>query len=133
MCEYCEYEQIFGTPPLALIKQYEKKDRKARKDEAERRRLLEKAKMKGRKGKKGSKTAPKAAQHAPAPLAIPSNQHQSQGTQSEEYYEDEYDDDYAQDEPPPPSPAGVPIAHHAKPPTLDSGKAAAVAGAGGKT
>ncbi|KAK5682134.1 hypothetical protein LTS10_005259 [Elasticomyces elasticus] len=51
ICEFCEYEDIFGTPPLALIRSYEIKDRKERKAKAERRRLLEKAKMKGRKGK----------------------------------------------------------------------------------
>lgn len=115
ICEFCEYERIFGTPPEALIKQYEIKDRRVRKQEAERRRLLEKAKMKGRKGKKGNKAAPKAAaapqdrqaQH-PQPAAM--NQSQSQGTQSEEYYEDEYDDEYVQDDPPPPSPVAPPSA-----------------------
>jgi hypothetical protein len=134
-CEFCEYEQIFGTPPVALIKQYETKDRHARKQEAERRRLLEKAKMKGRKGKKGSKAAPKAApavqdrqaqtQHS-APLN--QSQSQSQGTQSEEYYEDEYDDEYPQDDPAPPSPAGPPVAQQAKPVLADSGKAVGVGG-----
>lgn len=115
ICEFCEYERIFGTPPEALIKQYEIKDRRVRKQEAERRRLLEKAKMKGRKGKKGNKAAPKpsAAQqdrqaHHQQPAAM--NQSQSQGTQSEEYYEDEYDDEYAQDDPPPPSPVAPPSA-----------------------
>ncbi|KAK5719502.1 hypothetical protein LTR15_008026 [Elasticomyces elasticus] len=57
ICEFCEYEDIFGTPPLALIRSYEVKDRKERKAKAERRRLLEKAKMKGRKNKKGGKKA----------------------------------------------------------------------------
>jgi hypothetical protein len=41
ICEFCEYERIFGTPPEALIRQYEIKDRRVRKQEAERRRLLE--------------------------------------------------------------------------------------------
>ncbi|XMA19083.1 hypothetical protein WAI453_011874 [Rhynchosporium graminicola] len=112
ICEFCEYERIFGTPPEALIKQYEIKDRRVRKQEAERRRLLEKAKMKGRKGKKGNKAATKAAvapqdraQHQqPAAMA----QSHSQGTQSEEYYEDEYDEEYAQDDPPPSSPIAPP-------------------------
>lgn len=111
ICEFCEYERIFGTPPEALIKQYEIKDRRVRKQEAERRRLLEKAKMKGRKGKKGGKLAPKnvTASHdrqgqTKAPQQAPSTYHsqsqsQSQGTQSEEYYEDEYDEDYTHDEP----------------------------------
>ncbi|KAI3320893.1 hypothetical protein HD806DRAFT_505262 [Xylariaceae sp. AK1471] len=52
LCEFCEYELIFGHPPEALIRQYEIKDRRRRREEAERRRLLEKAKMKSRKGKK---------------------------------------------------------------------------------
>ncbi|KAI5867855.1 hypothetical protein GGS23DRAFT_593120 [Durotheca rogersii] len=55
ICEFCEYERIFGSPPEALIRQYEIKDRRRRRDEAERRRLFEKAKMKSRKGKKASK------------------------------------------------------------------------------
>ncbi|KAF1988694.1 hypothetical protein K402DRAFT_18086 [Aulographum hederae CBS 113979] len=55
ICEFCEYEDIFGKPPEALIRQYEIKDRKEQKRLAEKRRLLEKAKMKNRKGKKGSK------------------------------------------------------------------------------
>ncbi|KAK5710007.1 hypothetical protein LTR17_019283 [Elasticomyces elasticus] len=61
ICEFCEYEDIFGTPPLALIRSYEIKDRKERKKAAEKRRLLEKAKMKGRKGKKGGKKVNNAA------------------------------------------------------------------------
>jgi rubrerythrin len=118
ICEFCEYERIFGTPPKALIRQYEIKDRRAKKQEAEKRRLLEKAKMKGRK-KKGNKSAPKPSQtaqnpqppHQPQPPSMNQSQSQSQGTQSEEYYEEEYDDDYAQDDPPPPSPIGPPAAH----------------------
>ncbi|KAL4980508.1 hypothetical protein BDW66DRAFT_125377 [Aspergillus desertorum] len=66
ICEFCEYESIFGRPPEALIRQYEIKDRKERKRQAEKKRLLEKAKMKGRKHKKATKNATKhaAAQHA---------------------------------------------------------------------
>ncbi|KAL8853502.1 MAG: hypothetical protein Q9221_001661 [Calogaya cf. arnoldii] len=59
ICEFCEYEMIFGRPPEALIRQYEIKDRHERRRLAEKRRLLEKAKMKGRKGKKGNKNAAK--------------------------------------------------------------------------
>ncbi|CAG8977292.1 hypothetical protein HYALB_00012984 [Hymenoscyphus albidus] len=126
ICEFCEYERIFGTLPEALIKQYEIKDRRIRKQEAERRRLLEKAKMKGRKGKKGNKGSAKNAsatqdrqtsnQHAPqsAPMNANSNHSQSQGTQSEGYYENDYEHDDSQPEeyvevaqpPPPPSPTG---------------------------
>lgn len=119
ICEFCEYERIFGTPPEALIRQYEIKDRRARKQEADRRRLLEKAKMKGRKGKKGNKTAAKTVptaqdrqpQHQQPQQAVPMNpsQSQSQGTQSEDFYEDEYDDEYAHDDPHPPSPVVPPV------------------------
>ncbi|CZR63827.1 uncharacterized protein PAC_13724 [Phialocephala subalpina] len=122
ICEFCEYERIFGTPPEALIRQYEIKDRRVRKQEADRRRLLEKAKMKGRKGKKGNKTAPKnvpttqdrqAQHHQAPPASMHPSQSQSQGTQSEDFYEDEYDDEYAQDDPPPPpSPVGPPVSRH---------------------
>jgi hypothetical protein len=112
-CEFCEYEQIFGTPPVALIKQYELKDRIVRKQEAERRRLLEKAKMKGRKGKRGSKAASKTdsstqnrqAHRTHQPVSMNPSQSQSQGTQSEEYCEDDYDEEYGQGDPPP-SPSG---------------------------
>lgn len=65
MCEFCEYERIFGRPPEALIRQYEIKDRRRRREEAERRRLLEKAKMKSRKGKKASKAPAKTGSGAP--------------------------------------------------------------------
>ena len=135
-CEFCEYEQIFGTPPIALIRQYEIKDRQVRKQEAERRRLLEKAKMKGRKGKKGNKTAPKStihpqqAQHNQHSAPLNHSQSQSQGTQSEEYYEDEYDEENTQDDPPPPSPAVPPVAHQPKPVFAESSTAAGVGGAG---
>jgi hypothetical protein len=114
ICEFCEYERIFGTPPEALIRQYEVKDRRVRKQEAERHRLLEKAKMKGRKGKRGSKLAAKnvvaahdrQAYHQQAQQQTSASH--SQGTQSEEYYEDEYDEDYGRDEPPP-SPTLPPV------------------------
>lgn len=62
ICEFCEYESIFGHPPEALIRQYEIKDRKERKRLAEKKRLLEKAKMKGRKTKKAPKNAKNASQ-----------------------------------------------------------------------
>jgi hypothetical protein len=63
ICEFCEYESIFGQAPHALIRQYEIKDRKERRRLAEKRRLLEKAKLKGRKGKKQTKNAAKTANH----------------------------------------------------------------------
>ena len=64
ICEFCEYESIFGAPPTALIRSYEIKDRRERKRLAEKRRLLEKAKLKGRKSKKQSKHAAKVAGNA---------------------------------------------------------------------
>ena len=98
VCEFCEYERIFGYPPVALIRQYEMKDRKLRQQEEERKRVWEKAKARSRKGKKGAKlpaksntaapTHPGDSHHAPS-----MNNNQSQGTQSEEYYDDEYEDD----------------------------------------
>lgn len=70
-CEFCEYEAIFGEPPRALIRQYELKDHKKRQEEADRKRLLEKAKQKGRKGKKNGK---------PSSRGSMANQHDSAGT-----------------------------------------------------
>ncbi|KAF1816431.1 hypothetical protein P152DRAFT_122698 [Eremomyces bilateralis CBS 781.70] len=55
ICEFCEYEAIFGTRPEALIRSYEIKDRAEQKRMEEKRRLLEKARMRGRRGKKGKK------------------------------------------------------------------------------
>ena len=113
MCEFCEYESIFGTPPEALVRQYEIKDRRERKRLAEKRRLLEKAKMKGKKGKKGSKNAAKNATTQPQASSNPlydqqqadQSTMQHQGTQSEEYLADEYDED------PIPIPNPLPQAH----------------------
>ncbi|CAH0039198.1 unnamed protein product [Clonostachys solani] len=71
ICEFCEYEAIFGEPPRALIRQYEVKDRRFRQEEADRKRLLEKAKQKGRKGKKNGKPSSKGSSMT--------NQHDSAG------------------------------------------------------
>jgi hypothetical protein len=100
ICEFCEYESIFGSPPEALVRQYEIKDRKERKRLAEKRRLLEKARMKGRKGKKGTKNAAKNNANANQQAHNPTpNQRYDQpldnaplDQQDEEYYDDEYDD-----------------------------------------
>ena len=119
ICEFCEYESIFGEPPRALIQQYEAKDRQERKRLAEKRRLLEKAKMKGRKGKKGNKTA---AKHSAAAQSQQPNQKQrydqqpvdsvpmqNQGTQSDEYLLDDHDEDPAlAQHMPPPAPSKIP-------------------------
>ncbi|GAB7343581.1 hypothetical protein MBLNU457_1584t1 [Dothideomycetes sp. NU457] len=100
ICEFCEYEDIFGMPPRALIRQYEIKDREERRKAEERRRLLEKAKMKKGRGKKG-KGNKNAAQNPPrdnsqaydptldnVPLPLDAD------GQGEEYYDDDYDDGY---------------------------------------
>ncbi|KAF2469282.1 uncharacterized protein BDR25DRAFT_47711 [Lindgomyces ingoldianus] len=98
ICEFCEYEDIFGAPPEALIRQYEIKDRKERKRIAEKRRLLEKARMKGRKGKKASKKAQNNANNAQHSQNAPAggyDRRMDEGPldgQEEEYYDDEYDD-----------------------------------------
>ncbi|KAK5635698.1 hypothetical protein RRF57_011410 [Xylaria bambusicola] len=111
LCEFCEYELIFGHPPEALIRQYEIKDRRRRREEAERRRLLEKAKMKSRKGKKASTSKGVAAknsisdrtsdrtsvaandtQHQPA-MAHQHDQEEGEEIRSEAFdSEDNYDD-----------------------------------------
>lgn len=102
MCEFCEYEAIFGEPPRALIRQYEIKDRKERRRLAEKRRLLEKAKMKGRKGKKATKNAAKQAgtqqpaQHNHGP------EHAPMDPPHPEDYVGEYEDDA------PPMPTSAP-------------------------
>ncbi|MCJ1474050.1 hypothetical protein MMC13_002708 [Lambiella insularis] len=107
ICEFCEYESIFGSPPEALVRQYEIKDRRERKRLAEKRRLLEKAKMKGRKGKKGNKNTARSTSSAGATQAHQSTSQQnhqqqtdttpvqSHGTQSDEYFGEDYDDNPA--------------------------------------
>ena len=106
ICEFCEYESIFGSPPEALIRQYEIKDRRERRLLAEKRRLLEKAKMKGRKGKKGNQAAAKNVNSTNLPQqATPKPRQELQsadrtsthhhGTRSGDYLAEDYDDDPA--------------------------------------
>lgn len=101
VCEFCEYESIFGVQPVALVRQYEVKDRRKRKEAEERRRLLEKAKAKGRKNKKGTKGNKNsaAANHPQDPQGqrydstydtAPLQDPESPG---DEFYEEGYDDD----------------------------------------
>ncbi|KAH3906238.1 hypothetical protein HBH56_205690 [Parastagonospora nodorum] len=98
ICEFCEFEDIFGYKPKALIRQYERKDRQERKRLAEKRRLLEKARMKGRKGKKASKKAQNNANNAQQSQNAPPGGYDrraddgSLDPQDDEYYDDEYDD-----------------------------------------
>lgn len=83
-CYYCEYTDIFGEPPRALIRRYEAKEARARKDAAEKKRLLDKAKAKGRKLKKGVRVARAVGQ---------GGSHPSQS----QYYDDQYDPTHPQD------------------------------------
>ncbi|MCJ1307987.1 hypothetical protein MMC25_001637 [Agyrium rufum] len=120
ICEFCEYESIFGCKPEALIRQYEIKDRRERKRLAEKRRLLEKAKLKGRKGKKGSKkgagggnnnvgsnvthaTQSSTGSQNQQPGSAKSGYSQNQGTQvGDDFLADDYDDDPLDLSDPPP-------------------------------
>jgi hypothetical protein len=121
ICEFCEYESIFGRPPEALIRQYEMKDRKERKRLAEKKRLLEKAKMKGRKTKKATKNASKNASQQPYQQGYDraSVDHSSaggSGLPDDDYQGHEYDDEHS---PIPPSAPASPA--DLKPPLPPSG------------
>ncbi|CUS08384.1 unnamed protein product [Tuber aestivum] len=92
ICEFCEYESIFGEAPEALMRQYEIKDRKERRKLAEKRRLLERAKQKGKKnsGKNGSSKkggynngVHHGINSGTAPPPPPPSTTDSQGTQSD--------------------------------------------------
>lgn len=101
ICEFCEYEAIFGQPPRALIRQYEIRDRQVRKKAEAQRRNLEKVKAKGRKNRKGAKGGLKSTTPAPAD-SLPSQPQQhydprydpphDPDSQGEEYFDDGYDD-----------------------------------------
>ncbi|KAL2209129.1 hypothetical protein CC79DRAFT_1320652 [Sarocladium strictum] len=115
ICEFCEYERIFGEPPRTLIRDYELKDRRVRREIADRKRMLEKAKAKTRKNKKSAKATSKSNQPAgqtPEPLqtdlngehGLPGTHLGGNSTQSEEDYEDDLDEDYDRAPPPPTGP-----------------------------
>ena len=129
ICEFCEYESIFGQPPHALIRQYEIKDRKERRRLAEKRRLLEKAKLKGRKGKKQTKNAAKAANHNAGNVS-----HQAYDNQPLDQLGDD-DLDYGYDDDPLPMPTPPTATNPIKPGagTLSAAtdKAGGTAGSGG--
>ncbi|KAL7808276.1 hypothetical protein V8C26DRAFT_432424 [Trichoderma gracile] len=107
ICEFCEYERIFGEPPRTLIRDYEIKDRRQRQEEADRKRLLEKAKAKSRKGKKASKAAAKGghtselAPDQPPAAARPADtapvlaNGRDRSSHSNDGYEDEYEETYS--------------------------------------
>lgn len=130
VCEFCEYESIFGQPPHALIRQYEIKDRKERRRLAEKRRLLEKAKLKGRKGKKQSKNAAKAAATQAAPAHQPAHDNQYMDQLGDDELDYGYDDDPIPIPTPPTQTSGkqqpMPGAYNA-----NIGKTAAIGGGGG--
>ncbi len=105
ICEFCEYEAIFGRPPEALIRQYEIKDRRERRRQEEKRRLLEKAKMrnknKGRKGGKKGKGIDNA--HAPPPTPLEGQGYADEGYEDGDGdygFEDEQDDSLQPQQPP---------------------------------
>jgi hypothetical protein len=111
ICEFCEYERIFGYPPVALIRQYEIKDRKIRQQEEERRRVWEKAKARSRKGKKSKAPSKNSANNASTngngnsmhshpndAHAAPSMSHtQSQDTQSDVFDDGDYEEEGSYD------------------------------------
>ncbi|PYI13761.1 hypothetical protein BO99DRAFT_417345 [Aspergillus violaceofuscus CBS 115571] len=138
ICEFCEYESIFGRPPEALIRQYEIKDRKERKRLAEKKRLLEKAKMKGRKGKKASKNATKQAAAQPATYDHghdrASVDHSATGggagTHEDEYGSNEHEEE-ADSSPPAPPPLAPPTSAKGALPPSNAPKVAAT-GSGAK-
>ncbi|OHX00640.1 hypothetical protein CSPAE12_00671 [Colletotrichum incanum] len=110
ICEFCEYERIFGEPPFALIRQYEIKDQKARRKEEERKRLLEKAKAKSRKGKKPAKSPGKAASpqnlsqdhggNAPMAAAVSNSTHDDEYADDYPHDDEDFEDSYSQEDPP---------------------------------
>lgn len=120
ICEFCEYESIFGHPPEALIRQYEIKDRKERKRLAEKKRLLEKAKMKGRKTKKATKNSKNAPgqgyQQGYDRASVDHSSAAGSGHPDDEYLGHEYDDE------PSPIPSHDPVSPaDLKPPLPPSG------------
>ncbi|KAL4896072.1 hypothetical protein BDV59DRAFT_127419 [Aspergillus ambiguus] len=132
ICEFCEYESIFGHPPEALIRQYEIKDRKERKRLAEKKRLLEKAKMKGRKNKKATKNASKTASAAAAahPPYDRGDYDQASAVHDDEYLAHEYDEDEP-DSAPPSAPPAAAAAAAFKPPLPPGSQPTAAAHPGG--
>lgn len=110
ICEFCEYERIFGEPPRTLIRDYEIKDRRHRQEEADRKRLLEKAKAKSRKGRKSNKASAKSGHTndhisdqpqatRPTDISPAMTNEQSRSTHSGDGYEDDYEGGYS-DAPP---------------------------------
>ncbi|KAK9492499.1 hypothetical protein V1508DRAFT_418592 [Lipomyces doorenjongii] len=57
ICQFCEFEDIFGVQPVYLMRSYDINARRERKIKAERKRLLEKARMKGKKSRAATSAA----------------------------------------------------------------------------
>ncbi|KAL1866000.1 hypothetical protein Daus18300_006901 [Diaporthe australafricana] len=146
ICEFCEYERIFGYPPVALIRQYEIKDRKIRQQEEERRRVWEKAKARSRKGKKskapsknsannngnGAGTGSNVHNHTnDAHTAPPMNNTQSQDTQSDVFDDEEYEVERNYELDPSQRPADFDRAQNTHLGTAEHDHGGSVSGAGG--
>lgn len=67
MCEYCEYEAIFGEWPMALMRGYDAKERRERRQVRERQRLLQKAKHKNRQRPPARRPPPPPSIPPPSP------------------------------------------------------------------
>ena len=113
LCDYCLYEAIFRDRPRALLRSYELKELKKREEQANRRRLLEKAKAKSRKTRKAGRGAnqnqAKGAQDQP-PVGSEAGAPGYEGYDDQgegEYYDEEFaeaegQDEYYDEEYPPP-------------------------------
>jgi len=123
ICDFCVYEDIWGKPPIALIRSYEVRDAQERKKAEERRRLLEKAKMKKNKGKgKNKKSNNQNNGHVTNSTTDNSNnmynqsnldpEHYSHEVNGEDYYDDDYDDGYDPISPNDPSYTSQHHTHH---------------------
>ena len=69
VCQFCEFEDVFGYAPLAVISGYEERVRRARRVALERKRLLEKARTRGKKKKSVAANKHQAAKQAAAAAA----------------------------------------------------------------
>lgn len=95
ICEFCEYESIFGRPAYALIRQYEVKDRKQKEQEEQRRAQRERLRKGKHKAKKSSKAAGKtgnATQDAHPPGEVGEADEADGSPTSRNYFQDTQDD-----------------------------------------
>jgi hypothetical protein len=83
ICPFCTYGFIYGEDPVYLVRQYNRKRFAEIRARRERRKMLEKARMKGKKG-----TATQPTQPAP-PTAAPTNPPAQQGVEDVEGAEDD--------------------------------------------